>query len=78
MSVSLDVKPLIEGMTPGFLVAGDSAYPISKTLITPYSVPESEGNFLQENAQYFEHWKCKKKCYYNMKDLNVRIGMYTN
>ena len=53
MSVSLDVKPLIEGMTPGFLVAGDSAYPISKTLITPYSVPDSEGNFLQQNAQYF-------------------------
>ena len=38
----LEVKPLIENMSPRFYLAGDSGYPISKTLITPYSTEEAE------------------------------------
>jgi len=42
ISLCLEVKPLIENMSPRFYLAGDSGYPISKTLITPYSTEEAE------------------------------------
>ena len=41
-----DAKVLIEGMNPPYRVLGDSGYPISKCLITPYSTDEAEGLFV--------------------------------
>ena len=42
MNIALDAKVLIEGMNPPYRVLGDSGYPISKCLITPYSTDEAE------------------------------------
>ena len=53
MNVVLDAKVLIEGMDPPYRVLGDSGYPISKCLITPYSTDEAEGLFV-----FFYYYMC--------------------
>ena len=46
MNIALDAKVIIEGMNPPYRVLGDSGYPISKCLITPYTTDEAEGLFV--------------------------------
>ena len=46
MNIALDAQVIIEGMNPPYRVLGDSGYPISKCLITPYSIDEAEGLFV--------------------------------